>query len=167
MNELEELIASNPDPRELKRAIAVQMRLQGYRYQDIQDLLQVSSGFIRDWFVAFEQQGVDGLRLGYQGAKPYLDATKRQAVVDWLRQKNYWHLPELQQHLEETYSIVFQSKQSYYELVHEAGISWKKSQASNPRKDTALVEKTTGNYGATGAVASGDRVWRVGGVHAR
>lgn len=154
MNELEKFIASNPDRRELKRALAVQMRLQGYRYQDIQDLLQVSSGFIRDWFVGFEQQGVDGLRLGYQGAKPYLDATKRQAVVNWLRQKNYWHLPELQQYVEETYGVIFQSKQSYYELFHAAGVSWKKSQASNPRKDPVLVEKKTRNYGATGAVAT-------------
>lgn len=80
MNELEKFIASNPDPRELKRGLAVKMRLQGYRYQDIQDLLQVSSGFVRDWFVAFEQQGVDGLRLGYQGSQPYLDARQRLEV---------------------------------------------------------------------------------------
>jgi putative transposase len=154
MEELEEFIASNPDPRELKRAIAVQMRLQGYRYQEIQDLLQVSAGFIRDWFVGFEQQGIAGLRLGYQGARPYLDAGQRQAVIEWLRQKNYWHLPEWQQHLEETYKVVFQSKQSYYELFHAARISWKKSQASNPRKDPVLVEKKTGNQDTTGAVAS-------------
>lgn len=89
------------------------MRQQGYRHQEIQNLLQASSGFIRDWFVAFEQQGIDGLRLGYQGAQPYLNTTQRQAVVEWLRQKNYWHLLELQQHLEETYGVMFQSKQSY------------------------------------------------------
>lgn len=53
------------------------MRRQGYRYQDIQDLLQVSSGFVRDCFVAFKQQGIDRLRLGYQGAQPYLDGTQR------------------------------------------------------------------------------------------
>lgn len=154
MDELEEFIAGNPEPRELKRAIAVQMRQQGYLYQDIQDLLQVSAGFIRDWSVAFEQKGIAGLRLGYQGTQPYLNGRQRQAVVHWLKQKNYWHLPELQQHLEVSYGVVFQSKQSYYDLFHEAGISWKKSQSSNPRKDSSLVEKKTGDYGATGAVAS-------------
>lgn len=154
MEELEEFIASNPEPRELKRALAVQMRRQGYRYQDIQDLLHVSPGFIRAWCVAFEQRGMVGLQLGYQGAQPYLEARERQAVIDWLRQKNYWHLPELHTHVEETYGVVFQSKQSYYKLFQEAGISWKKSQASNPRQNPVLVEKKTGNYGATGAVAS-------------
>jgi transposase len=154
MDELEEFIASNPEPRELKRALAVQMRLQGYRYQDIQDLLQVSAGFVRDWSVAFEHKGIAGLRLAYQGALPYLDAKQRQAVVDWLKQKNYWHLPELQKHLEESYGIMFQSKQSYYDLFHEAGISWKKSQSSNPRKDPELVEKKTGAHGSTRAVAT-------------
>lgn len=114
----------------------------------------MSAGFVRDWSVAYEAQGVAGLGLGYQGALPYLNSQQRQAVVDWLREKNYWHLPELQQHLEERYGIVFQSKQSYYDLFHEAGISWKKSQSSNPRKDPELVEKKTGDYGSTGAVAS-------------
>lgn len=154
MDELEQFIASHPEPRELKRAIVVQMRLQRYRYQDIQDLLQVSAGFVRDWSVAYATQGLAGLRLGYQGALPYLNCQQRQAVIEWLREKNYWHLPELQQHLEERYGIVFRSKQSYYDLFHDAGISWKKSQSSNPRKDPELVEKKTRDYGSTGAVAS-------------
>lgn len=153
MNELEELIASNPDPRELKRGLAVKMRLQGYRYQDIQDLLQVSSGFVRDWFVAFEQQGVGGLRLGYQGSQPYLDARQRLEVLEWLQQKKYWHLNELQQQIEDNYKVVFKSKQSYYELFHAAGISWKKSQASNPRLEPELVEKKTGNDNTTRTMA--------------
>ncbi len=39
------------------------------------------------------------------------------------------------------YEVVFQSQQSYYNLFKAAGISWKKSQRSNPRKDPELVEK--------------------------
>ncbi len=62
-------------------------------------------------------------------------------MIDWLKQKNYWHLPELQQHLEDTYNVVFQSKQSYYALFQSAGLSWKKSQKRNPKQDQKLVEK--------------------------
>lgn len=154
MDELEQFIASNPESRELKRAIAVQMRLQGYRYQDIQDLLRVSAGFVRDWSVAYEAQGVAGLRLAYQGARPYLERQQRQTIVEWLKQKNYWHLPELRQQIEDCYGIVFQSKQSYYDLFREAGISWNKSQSSNPRQDPELGEKKTRDCDPTGAVAS-------------
>ncbi len=68
-------------------------------------------------------------------------------MIDWLKQKNYWHLPELQQHLEDTYNVVFQSKQSYYALFQSAGLSWKKSQKRNPKQDQKLVEKKKRNHG--------------------
>ncbi len=46
MEELDELIGSNPNPRELKRALAVQMVYQRYTYHEIRDVLKVSVGFI-------------------------------------------------------------------------------------------------------------------------
>ncbi|KAM3094727.1 helix-turn-helix domain-containing protein [Phormidesmis sp. 146-35] len=61
MEELIAMIQSNPDPRELKRALAVQMVLQGYTYFAIQDVLQVSVGFISKSKQAFEAAGADGL----------------------------------------------------------------------------------------------------------
>ncbi len=67
--DLKTLIHSNPDPRELKRALAVQMVQQDYPYLDIQAVLQVSLGFISKWKQRFEAEGVQGLRLRYQGAK--------------------------------------------------------------------------------------------------
>jgi putative transposase len=50
-------------------------------------------------------------------------------------------LPELQAHLEDEYQVVFKSKQSYYDLLTEAGLSWKKSQKRNPKTDPELVKK--------------------------
>jgi putative transposase len=46
--ELKDFIQSNPDARELKRAVAVQMYLNKYKHRDIQESLSVSSGFIRN-----------------------------------------------------------------------------------------------------------------------
>lgn len=146
MDELSQFIQGNPDPRELKRALAVQMVLQNYRHRKIQTVLQVSSGFISKWTQAFEQQGVKGLRLQHKGSTGYLDAQERLTVLEWLKQKNYWDLQELQAYLENSYDVVFRSLQSYYELFHSAGISWKKTQKSNPKKDTQLVEKKTRDY---------------------
>lgn len=145
MDQLNQLIQENPDPRELKRVLAVQMVLQNYRHREIQSVLQVSSGFISKWTQAFEQQGVEGLRRQHKGSKGYLNSTHRQAVLAWLKQKNYWDLQELQTEIEVRYGVVFQSKQSYYELFHEAEISWKKTQRHNPQQDLQLVEKKTGS----------------------
>ncbi len=150
MDELTEFIQSNPDPRELKRALAVHMVLQGYTYYAIRDVLQVSVGFVTKWKQRYEQQGVVGLHLQYQGSRGYLQVEERQAVLGWLQQKHDWHLGELQQQLEAQYEVVFESKQSYYTLFAEAGISWKKTQKRNPKADPTAVEKKTGYYGVAG-----------------
>ncbi len=141
MEELVEFIQINPDARELKRALAVQMVLKGYLYRQIAEILSVSDSFISKWWLVFEEEGVLGLQLSYQGSKGYLNAGQRQAVINWLQQKNYWNLTQLQQHIQDTYSIKFKSRQSYYELFAVAGISWKKTQKSNPKKDPELVKK--------------------------
>lgn len=150
MEKLSEFIQSNPDPRELKRGLAVQMVMHKYTYFEIRDVLQVSVGFISKWKQIFEEQGLSGLTLKHQGSMGYLDAQQRQAVIEWLKQKNYWNLSELQQHLEDSYGVVFASNQSYYDLFKEAGISWKKTQKRNPKKDPELVEKKTRDYHLVG-----------------
>lgn len=145
-DDLNEFIQSNPDPRELKRAIAVEMFVQGYKHREIQEILGVSSGFISKWTQLYEQMNVCGLRLGYVGSVGYLEPWQRQAVLTWLQTKNYWDLAELQGHIQDESDVVFDSKQSYYTLFEQAGISWKKTQKRNPKEDPAQVQKKTGNY---------------------
>ncbi len=141
LDDLNEFIQSNPDPRELKRAVAVQMFLQGYKHREIQGVLGVSSGFISKWTQLYEQLGGAGLRLGYLGSAGYLKPEQRQAIIAWLQTKDYWNLAELQGHIQDEYDVVFDSKQSYYTLFEQAGISWKKTQKRNPKEDPALVKK--------------------------
>lgn len=45
MKELNALIESNPDPKELKKAVAVTMTLKSYKQREIIKILQRSSGF--------------------------------------------------------------------------------------------------------------------------
>lgn len=71
-------------------------------------------------------------------------------MITWLKSKNYWNLTELQGYIEQEYEVVFDSKQSYYTLFEQAGISWKKTQKRNPKADPKLVEKKTGNYRMVG-----------------
>jgi transposase len=123
---------------------------QGYTYFKIRDILQVSVGFISKWRQAFEAEGIEGISLKYKGSKSYLDENQRQAVNSWLSEKQSWNLSELMQELEDSYNVVFASKQSYYDLFRDAGISWKKTQKYNPQKDPELVEKKTRNYNLVG-----------------
>lgn len=54
IQELAAYIQSNPDPRELKRALAVQMAQHDYPYIEIQTVLQVSVSFISKWTNRFK-----------------------------------------------------------------------------------------------------------------
>jgi len=141
MEELIEFIQATSDSRELKRALAVQMVMQNYKHSKIGNILGVSVGFVNKWKYIFIEQGISGLRLKYKGSKSYLDSAQRQIVLNWLKQKNYWHLSELKEHVEDSFDVVFESNQSYYDLFKDANISWKKTQKNNPRKDAELVAK--------------------------
>lgn len=46
---------------------------------------------------------------------------------------------ELEYEISHKYGVTFSSKQSYYDLFNEAGISCKKTQAHNPKYDEELV----------------------------
>ncbi|MBW4444896.1 MAG: helix-turn-helix domain-containing protein [Plectolyngbya sp. WJT66-NPBG17] len=60
LQDLLDFIQQTQDARELKRALAVKMTLQGTLQKEIMALLQVTSGFISKWKGSYEQQGAKG-----------------------------------------------------------------------------------------------------------
>ena len=79
--------------------------------------------------------GIEGLLLNHQGSRGQLKPEERAEILQWLTNKNHWDLSELSNHIAERYQIEFQSKTSYSQLFNSAGISWKKSQKKNPKRD--------------------------------
>ena len=53
MKELIDFIQRNPDKRELKRALTVQMVMENYTHSQIADILHVSVGFVNKWKYIF------------------------------------------------------------------------------------------------------------------
>jgi transposase len=133
--DLTAFLAEKRDSREYRRALAVKLALLGYRYEAICEMLNVTIGFVSQSKKAYETHGTAGLTLKYQGTQPYLSASERQAVIDWLKKQQEWSVERLQQHIETTYELVFQSRQSYYQLLADAGISYKQAQRTNPKRD--------------------------------
>jgi len=132
IEQLQTFISSNPKPRELKRALAIKMLTQGLKTKTIQETLGVSAPFISKWKVEYAWNGIGALKVKYQGSRGYLNQCERAEVIAWLQSKNQIHLSELENYLEDHYGIKFKSKQSYYELLKEAGMSWKKTQKKIP-----------------------------------
>lgn len=138
---LKEFIISNPDSQEMKRALATKLVLEGYRYQKVQEILAVSSGFISKWVNAFRFAGLQGLKSRHQGTKGFLSKSERAEVVQWLIAQKAWDISELEVYLIDRYDVVFQSRQSYYQLLKEARITWQKGEQINPRHDEELTQK--------------------------
>jgi len=137
---IEDFIASNPDPRELKRALVVKMRFEGLKHREIQAILGVESSYISRWEKRYREEGLAGIRLRYKGSSGYLSKSQREAVIDWIKQKTHRNLLELIDHIEQCYGVIYRSLQSYYELFQNAGMSWHQGKKS-PKYDQSVVHQ--------------------------
>lgn len=130
---------STTDPRELKRGLVIKLRKEGRTIAEVAETLNMSPGYVSKWEGIYKKEGARGMRLKYKGFQSYLNLDQKSKVTRWLKEKAYWNLTELQEYVKETYGVVYKSKQSYYDLFKAAGISWKKSQKRNPKKDPEQV----------------------------
>ena len=109
---LADFIASNPDARELKRALAVQMTLLGLKQGMIQAVLGVQSGFISTWKKRYLSEGVACLRLGYKGSPSYLSADQRVQINRWLARQSQPSVALLASYIQTQFGVVYRSSQS-------------------------------------------------------
>ena len=77
-----------------------------------------------------------------KGSSSYLTQEQRAETITMLQTKKSGNLDELVAYLDEKYAVIYQSKQSYYELLSAAGISWNSSQKVNPKANPELVKKS-------------------------
>ncbi len=144
--DLDDLIKRSPKPLEVKRGIATKQDLAGKSRNLIGEILSVSVKFISKWRLIYEEYGVNGLISTHQGARPraFLTADKKAEVLAHIRSHEVFGRPELAAYLQGTHGVSFKSPQSYYDLLHEARMSWHKSQKTNPRRDEQKVQERRG-----------------------
>jgi putative transposase len=135
MQDVEQLINTTTNSLELKRALAVRNTLAGRPWQEVARELGVQRVFICKWRSRYKKQGATGLRLGYKGSQGYLSPAERHRVIAWIQEQDNWQVAAVQREVEMTYGVRYRSKQSYYTLLAEARMSWKKTQKTNPQGD--------------------------------
>ena len=155
MNSLDEIINGSAEVREVKRALSVKMVEVGWSPATVSELLNVSEPSISQWKVRYEAAGAAGLLLGYQGSAGYLTAAQREAVVRWLGGQETLSVAGLRDDLETTYGVVYQSKQSYDDLLSAGGMSYHKSEKQNPKHDEAQVQTRREELKKTGDTVGG------------
>lgn len=124
---------------EIQRALAVKMRLKGYSYAQIADLLNVSQAFVEKWRALYHKEGAACFPVGYKGSTGYLSKEDKTQVIAFIQSKQSCQLETLVSYLQEKFGVSYQSKQSYYDLFTLAGMSWKKTAKVNPKKDEKEV----------------------------
>lgn len=129
------------DVREYKRAMVVRLSLEGYLDEDICTILNISLNFIQKWTSLYHLHGVHVFRLGYTGYGGYLTNDERNAVLTWLREHDSWNIDALCEHLETVYAVTYLSAQRYDTFFHDAGLSHKKAQITNPHQDPWAIDQ--------------------------
>lgn len=139
MSTLEDIIGAG-EYLECKRAIAVKMFISNFKTEDICHLLNVSDSFVSKWKMIYENEGASGLKVNYKGGKGFLTEDQHDEVIFHIKNQPYYSVEELRDYIERYYGVVYVSKQSYYDLLKEGGLSWHQTQAVNPKCDSAQVE---------------------------
>jgi putative transposase len=161
MNSLAQLIEETRDVRELKRALGVKLGEGGMVTDAIGEVLQVSLRSVRKWRRRYEREGVEGLQVRYRGSESYLRVEHRQEIEDWLGAQETITLEEGRDEIDARYGIAYQSKQSYYDLLDASGLSYHRTEKSNPKRDEAQVverrEEIKKNWHRGGKRLSGEK----------
>jgi putative transposase len=126
---------------EVKRALAVKMILFEFKTEDICALLNVSDAFVSKWKIRFENGGASALKLNYKGGTGFLTADQRDEIIFYLRMQPHYSVEELRDYIEHHHGVVYHSKQSYYDLLKAGRMSWHQTQAVNPQRDEAQVQR--------------------------
>jgi len=119
--------------------LAVKMLQSGLSPQTIANVLNVSEQYVSKWKVRYEKEGVQALHLAYRGKAPYLNAEQRLQVVTWIQGHETLTIEALRDYVENQYEVVYDSKQSYYDLLTEGDMSYHATTATNPKYDETRV----------------------------
>ena len=160
MDDIDEIINEARDAREVKRAVSVKMSAQGFSPAQICQVLNVSLQYVSKWKGLYETGGGEALRLGYRGSESYLQEEQREEILPWVEQQETVSVEAVRDYVEEQYGVVYRSKQSYYELLEAAGMSYHRSEKDNPKRDEAQVlarrEEIKKNWHRAGRRSSGE-----------
>lgn len=139
MTTIDDIINTSNDVREIKRALSVKMLESGMAPKSIAELLNVSEQFVSKWKICYEEEGAVGLYLAYQGRLPYLSPEQEQKIVEWIQGHETISVEALRDHIEEEYSVIYRSKQSYYDLLSAGDMSYHGTMAVNPKRDEEQI----------------------------
>ena len=139
MRSLDEIISESRDAREVKRAVCVKMALNEMPTSQVCEMLNVSPQYVSKWRSTYHAGGAAALLLAHRGSESYLTPEARSQIIGWIKGHETISIEAVRDYVEEQFGVVYQSKQSYYDLMMAGGLSYHKSEKRNPKRDEAQV----------------------------
>jgi len=139
MSSLDEIINESRDAREVKRAVCVKMALSAMPSVQVCEMLNVSPQYVSKWRGKYEAEGAGSLLLAHRGSESYLSDEGRAQIAAWIKEHETLSIQAVRDYVEEHFGVVYQSKQSYYDLLQLGGMSYHQSEKLNPKRDEAQV----------------------------
>jgi len=139
MRSLDEIINESRDAREVKRAVCVKMALNEMPTSQVCEMLNVSPQYVSKWRGTYQAGGAEGLLLAHRGSESYLKPEARSQIIEWIKEHETISIKAVRDYVEEQFGVVYQSKQSYYDLMMAGGLSYHKSEKRNPKRDETQV----------------------------
>jgi len=139
MRSIDEIINESRDAREVKRAVCVKMALSAMPSVQVCEMLNVSPQYVSKWRGKYEAEGAGSLLLAHRGSESYLSDEGRAQIAAWIKDHETLSIQAVRDYVEEHFGVVYQSKQSYYDLLQLGGMSYHKSEKRNPKRDEAQV----------------------------
>lgn len=138
IKELQSALQDRELPKtEYVRVQAVLLRKKGYQRKVIADMVGKSIHAIEDWVVAYNHQGLTGLRTRptSRPSRAKLTPTQRTHLQLWLKkqpvrvgigEESYWTMGAVKQLVKRETGVVYKSVNAYRKLLAEAGLSYQK-----------------------------------------
>lgn len=126
---------------ELSRTLSLKMQEAGVSTDKICQVLSVSPQFVSKWKKKYASGGISVLAVAYEGRPSYLSSEAKSAIISHISTQEQYSLKELVAYMKEHYAVVFKSPQSYDDLLSAGGLSWHKTQKSNPKREEEAVLK--------------------------
>jgi len=138
------------DIHEFKRLQATRLYGSGVAVTKILEVVGCGASSVRQWAMAYNADGVAGLRSHWKGGNANkLTAPQRAHIKERLHQYRpvdlhlsqgqYWTISDLRVALEQWYGVVYKHRGGYHSLLHACGFSYQRTAKIYRSKPSAAV----------------------------
>jgi len=143
-NQIRHAEMQNQDVRERQRLKAVRLYGTGMATAEIENVLNCSQRSLQRWVNRYREEGVAGLKSGWDGQNAAKLSRQQRAEVRQrlhtyspeqviapqirISQGQFWTISDLEIVVKQWYKVVYKTAESYQTLLHECGFSYQRTE---------------------------------------